>query len=392
MSVETKYPLATPSWDEKELATLQRVIDTGKFSMGAEVSAFEKEFADWVGSKYAIMVNSGSSANLIMVAACFFCKEAKLQKGDEVIVPAVSWSTTYFPLTQYGLILRFVDVDPDTLNLDLDKLETAVTPKTKAVLIVNLLGNPNDFKKLKQVCDSKNLLLMEDNCESLGATFDGKQAGTFGLMGSYSTYFSHHMSTMEGGLVCTDDEELYHIMLSLRSHGWTRHLPKENHVSGVKSDDPFEESFKFCLPGYNLRPLELEGALGRTQLGKLKDFVAIRRRNAEQFCELAGNHRELAIQKEVGRSSWFGFSLIVKKESERTRKELVQLLTESGVEVRPIVAGNFLKNPVMKWLEYHEAGPMDNANWVDTNGLFVGNQERDLSEEIKYLADVLQRF
>ena len=161
------------------------------------------------------MTSSGSTANLIMIAALFFKKENPLKRGDEIIVPAVSWSTTYFPLQQYGLKVKFVDVDLETLNMDVDKLEAAITDKTRAILTVNLLGNPNDFAKIKSLIEGKDIILLEDNCESMGATFDGQQAGTFGLMGTYSSFFSHHIATMEGGCVVTDDEEIYHILLFL---------------------------------------------------------------------------------------------------------------------------------------------------------------------------------
>ena len=223
-------PLATSTWDDKEIAALNSVIESGMFSMGKHVAEFEAEFAEFVGSKYSVMVNSGSSANLLAVAALFFKKERKLKAGDEVIVPAVSWSTTYYPLQQYGLKLKFVDIDKDTLNLDLKQLESAITEKTKAIFAVNLLGNPIDYNKVESLIEGKDIYLLEDNCESLGATLNGKQAGTFGVMGTYSSFFSHHISTMEGGLIATDDEELYHILLSIRSHGWTRHLPKDNKV------------------------------------------------------------------------------------------------------------------------------------------------------------------
>ena len=158
----------------------------------------------------------------------------------------MSWSTTYYPLYQYGLKIKFVDIDLNTLNYDLDQLEQAVTDKTRAIMAVNLLGNPNDFGRIQQIIGERDIVLMEDNCESMGAKFEGKYAGTFGVMGGYSSFFSHHISTMEGGLIVTNDEELYQILLSLRAHGWTRNLPKQNLVCSDKSDDPFEESFRFA--------------------------------------------------------------------------------------------------------------------------------------------------
>ncbi|KZN51392.1 DegT/DnrJ/EryC1/StrS family aminotransferase [Pseudoalteromonas luteoviolacea] len=388
----TNYSLASSTWDDNELDAIKRVIESDMFTMGKEVAKYEKEFADFFGSKYAVMVNSGSTANLLMIAALFFTKnpELKLQRGDEVIVPAVSWSTTYFPLQQYGLKVKFVDIDRKTLNIDLDKLEDAITPKTKAIFAVNLLGNPNDFARLNSIIEERNIILLEDNCESMGATFNGKQAGTFGIMGSYSSFFSHHIATMEGGCITTDDEELYHILLCIRAHGWTRNLPKENLVSGIKSDDPFEESFKFMLPGYNVRPLEMSGAIGIEQLKKLPSFIEQRRKNAHLFIELFGSHPYIEIQQEVGESSWFGFSLVLKENSPITREQLITVLREHGIECRPIVTGNFLKNKeVLEFFDYEIGSSIECAEYIEEHGLFVGNHQVDLTEQLTLLSNAL---
>lgn len=385
-----QYPLATTSWDSLEYEAMQKVIKSGMFTMGEHVKIYEKDFANYLGSKYAVMVSSGSTANLIMVASLFYKKKNPLKRGDEVIVPAVSWSTTYFPLQQYGFKLKFVDIDLETLNFDLNALESAITPNTRLIMAVNLLGNSNNYQTIKKLIDGKNIILIEDNCESLGATFEGKQCGTFGAMGTFSSFFSHHISTMEGGIVCTDDEELYHILLCLRAHGWTRNLPKHNHVSGVKSDDPFEESFKFILPGYNVRPLELSGAIGIEQLKKLPGFVSERRKNAARFTELFHNHPSLMIQKEIGESSWFGFSFVIKPGSNITRKDLVKRLTDNGIECRPIVAGNFAKNEALKWMDYEIHHKLKNADWIDDNGLFIGNHHVDMAEGLKFVAKTLE--
>jgi dTDP-4-amino-4,6-dideoxygalactose transaminase len=389
----TNYALASSTWNENEYAAIQRVIESDMFTMGKEVAQYEKNFAEFFGSKYALMVSSGSTANLLMIAALFCTKNdsIKLKRGDEIIVPAVSWSTTYFPLQQYGLKVKFVDIDLDTLNMDLDKLEEAITEDTRAILTVNLLGNPNDFSRMNEIIAGKDIFILEDNCESMGATIDGKQAGTFGVMGTYSTFFSHHMATMEGGCVVTDDEELYHILLCIRAHGWTRNLPKFNKVSGEKSDDPFEESFKFILPGYNARPLEMSGALGIEQLKKLPSFIETRRENAKLFQSLFGNHPYLSIQQETGRSSWFGFSLIIKENAPYTRAELVKLLTENGIECRPIVTGNFLKNTeVLEYFDYEVSGTLEAAEYLDKHGLFVGNHQNEIKKEIELLSKVLK--
>lgn len=391
MMTKSNFPLATSSWDEKEYAAIQRVIDSGFFSMGEEVAAFERQFAAAMGTRFAVMVNSGSSANLLIIAALRYHSSKKLMPGDEVIVPAVSWSTTYFPLYQYGLKLKFVDIDADTLNFDLGQLATAITDATKAILAVNLLGNPNDFKAIGELVGERDILLIEDNCEALGAVLDGRQAGTFGLAGSYSAFFSHHISTMEGGVVVTDDEELFHIMLSLRAHGWTRNLPKENKVTGTKGDDPFTESFRFVLPGYNLRPLELSGAIGREQLAKLPDIVAGRRRNAETFKSVMADFPQLSVQREIGESSWFGFSLVVREDANIDRVRLLQALGENGIEYRPVVAGNFARNEVIKFMDHEIHGDLANADHVDRQGLFIGNHHYELDREFQMLSDALKQ-
>ncbi|HEY1057326.1 MAG TPA: DegT/DnrJ/EryC1/StrS family aminotransferase [Limnobacter sp.] len=386
-----KYPLATATWDDAEYAAMQSVIASGMFTMGQKVQAFESDFAKLFGSKHAVMVNSGSSANLLMVAALFYTQNERLRlkAGDEVIVPAVSWSTTYHPLQQYGLRVKFVDIDLNTLNYDMQALASAITDKTRMIFVVNLLGNPNDFDALNALIAGRNIFYMEDNCESMGATYKGKQAGTFGVMGSFSSFFSHHISTMEGGMITTDDEELYHILLSIRAHGWTRNLPKHNRVTGTKSDDPFEESFKFVLPGYNVRPLELSGALGIEQLKKLPNLIDHRRKNGALLQEAMSDNPFVMIQQETGASSWFGFSLIARPGSGMTRAEMLRRLNEAGFECRPIVAGNFAKNECVKYFDHEIHGDLRNADYLDQHGLFVGNHHYPLVEA---MADLKRAF
>jgi CDP-4-dehydro-6-deoxyglucose reductase, E1 len=383
-----KYPLAEFSWDQAEVDAMQRLIAAGTFTMGAHVQEFEHRFSEYVGSRYCVMVNSGSSANLLMVAALFYTRNAalKLERGDEVIVPAVSWSTTYAPLYQYGLKMKFVDIDLQTLNYDLAQLEAAVSDRTRAIMAVNLLGNPNDFSRIRQIVGDRNIVLIEDNCEAMGAEFEGKKTGTFGVMGSFSSFFSHHISTMEGGMIVTDDEELYHILLSLRAHGWTRNLPKHNHVCSEKSDDPFKESFRFVLPGYNVRPLELSGAIGIEQVKKLPGLIEERRNNGVLLQQAMDGHPDILIQQEIGSSSWFGFSLVIRPGSSLTRDVLLERLRAGGFECRPIVAGNFAGNEVVRYFDSEVHGSLQHADHIDRNGLFVGNHHYPMQEAVATLA------
>lgn len=386
-----KYTLASSTWDEKELQAIQDVIKSDMFTMGKNVAKFEKDFAKFTGSKYVVMTSSGSTANLIATAALFYTKNPKLKRGDEVIVPAVSWSTTYYPLYQYGLKLKFVDVDLYTLNYDLEALKSAISNKTKMIMCVNLLGNPNDFDTIKEIIEGRDIILLEDNCESMGAEYKGKQAGTFGVMGTFSTFYSHHMATMEGGFVVTDDEELYHILLCLRAHGWTRNLPKDNLVA-PKSDDWFSESFRFVLPGYNVRPVEMSGAIGIEQLKKLPNFLRYRRENAKLFCQYFDNHSDFIIQKEIGSSSWFGFSLVIRPNSKLQRKDIIKKLEENSIEYRPIATGDFTQNEVIKYFDYEIHNELKNAKYIHKRGFFVGNHQFSISEQINLFKKVLDNL
>lgn len=380
------YSLSDDTWGQEELQAAHKVIDSRYFTMGKNVSEYEKAFAAHFGARYAVMSNSGSSANLLAAAALVY--SGRLKKGDEVLVTAVSWSTTYFPLAQMGLKLRFVDIDPGTLNVDLAELEKAVTPATKAVMAVNLLGNPNDYRRLWGICKKYSLILIEDNCESMGASLDGKYTGTFGCIGTYSTYYSHHLCTMEGGMSLTDDEELYHYMLSIRSHGWTRHLPSESAIYR-KMDDPFYESFNFIMPGFNVRPLEIEAAVGLEQLRKLDGFVEQRRRNAAYFMEkIRGTG--FKVQEETGRSSWFGFALVLPEGRAGERGRYTDALRKARIEVRPIVAGNFVRQKALEYLDYSVSGSLENADYIHKNGFFVGNHSEEMGDRINYLVRTLE--
>lgn len=384
-----KYSLSDDTWAKEELEAIQRVINSNFFTMGSEVKKFEEKFAKKFGSKYAIMSNSGSSANLLAIAALIYSK--RLKPGDEVIVPAVSWSTTFFPLAQYNLKLKFVDIDLNSLNIDINQLKGAITKNTKMIFAVNLLGNPNDFDELLKLCNHNNIILLEDNCESMGATYKGKQLGTIGLMGTYSTFYSHHLCTMEGGITVTDDEELYHYMLSIRAHGWTRNLPKDSKIY-KKSDDEFYESFNFIMPGYNLRPLEMEAAIGNIQLDRLDEIIKQRRENAEYFKNKIKEFNDISIQNENENSSWFGFAMILNGNLKEKRKNLIKKFKEFQIEVRPIVTGNFIKNKAIEFLNYEIYNTTKNADYIHENGFFVGNHSKNNRDEIDYLMKALREF
>lgn len=332
-------PLSSDTWGWEERAAIKRVVDSGQVTMGRETAAFEKAYADYCGTKYCVAVNSGSSAVLLMVAAW------TLRYGPgTVVVPAVGWSTSYSPFQQYGWTLRFVDIDRETLNYDMERLWSAFSG-ADLILAINLLGNPNDFEAFPDIP------VLEDNCEAMGAVYKGRRTGSFGVMSAHSTYFSHHICTMEGGMVTTDDEYFYHMLLSLRSHGWTRHLPEQN-VFNVKP-----EKFSFIYPGYNVRPTDIQCAIGLEQLKKLPGFIEQRRENASRF--------PFRTQKEIGQSSWFGFAVFDDDVPKVVGK----------YEHRPVVTGNFLRQPAIKHYRY-EAGPTPNADYIHDHAVMIGNSHQ----------------
>lgn len=332
-------PISTDTWGPEEKKAAIDVINSGRYTIGVKTAEFERAYAEYCGTKYCVAVNSGSSANLLMVAAWTL-----RYGGGTVIVPAVGWSTSYSPFQQYGWKLIFVDIDRDTLQYDIEQLRGACTKYAPdLILAINLLGSSNDYYNFPQ-----GIPIIEDNCESMGATYMGRKTGSFGVMASHSTYFSHHICTVEGGLITTNNEYFYNMLLSLRSHGWTRHLPERN-VFDVKP-----EKFSFILPGYNVRPTELQCAVGIEQLKKLDDFIAVRRENASRF--------PCRKQKEVGESSWYGFAVY--------EDDIPKFV---NYESRPVVTGNFTNQPVIDYYDHEIYGVLSNAEYIDKNAIMVGN-------------------
>ena len=383
-----RYPLACDNWDDKEIEAIHKVIKSGRYTMGPNVKAFEKEFAEYFGCADAVMVNSGSTANLLMWATLALKHGLK---GD-IIVPAVSWSTTFFPLQQYGFKLNFVDIDKDTLNIDVNKIEDAITDNTVAIFAVNLLGNSCDYESLNEICEKHNLMLLEDNCESLGAiTNTDIHCGTVGHMGSFSFFFSHHLQTMEGGMIACQNVADADFIRSLRAHGWVRDLPDNNSIYN-KTGNSFKDSFTFITPGYSVRPLEMSGAIGSVQLGKWPDMWQKRIKNAEHFLSKFKDNNSVRTQKEIGQSSWFGFSMIFENHLEGKRDLNVEKFVENGIESRPIVAGNFMKNPVIKYLDYIDNNNYEVSNYIHENGLFIGNDVRDLKDNIDLVSNIIDEI
>ncbi len=386
----TNYKLASNTWDSLEAEAILEVLNSGNYTMGKRVSEFEDEFSDFLNVKHSIMVNSGSSANLIALASIKYSNE--FTNEPTVIVPAVSWSTTFFPLHQMGFKLRFVDIDLDTLNLNLQAVENAIDESVVAIMAVSLLGNPEGLSELSRLCDNRGLLLIEDNCESFGAKNYSKFAGTYGKVSTHSFFFSHHLQTMEGGMVCTNDDTIAIAARSLRAHGWTRDQKSGKHSDAVEGG--FNKSFEFVLPGYCVRPIEFMGAVGSVQLKKWPTMLDWRIKNANIFKNIITDYSNIIKIQQTpnSMSSWFGFSMILHGKASGKRADLEAVFKKYGIEYRPIVAGNFTRQTVIKHLNVDSIGVYKNADQVHLNGIFIGNDSRCLAKELSLLSSSLQDF
>ena len=386
--------LHEPTFGPDEInAALDCLLST-YVTMGPKVKAFEAEFAKAFGWKHAVMVNSGSSANLLAVAALANPEsENGLRPGDEAIVPALSWSTTVWPLVQYGLVPVIVDIDPNTLNIDPEEIERAIGPRTRGIMIVPVYGNPCDMDSISDICRRHDLILIEDCCESLGATYRGKPVGQFGRAATFSFYFSHHITTLEGGICVTDDFELAELMRILRAHGWIREV--EDPDRWLAKYPGFDRKFLFVNSGYNLRATELQGAIGSVQLQKLDDFVTTRRDNAAWFADQLSEFSEtLSFQTETKNSqhTWFGFPVFVDPNAPYTREALTAYLEGASIETRPIICGNIAEQPGMKLYPHRTVGDLSHANNVMRNAFSFGiHQEVDKTAR-SYIIKKFRRF
>jgi CDP-4-dehydro-6-deoxyglucose reductase, E1 len=386
-----KYSLSSSTWGPQEEKIIQKIIKSGKFTMGKYVQQFEKNFSSYIGKNYSVMVNSGSSANLLGLSSFLYTKFNPLKKGDEVIVSDLAWSTTYAPLQQLGLKLKILDIDLSSLNINIQHLEKAITKKTKLIVAVNILGIPCDLETIKAICKKKNILFFEDNCESLGASIKNKKTGSFGDISSHSFFFSHHICTMEGGMCSTDSYELYCIMKSLRAHGWTRDLPKNNPLI-KKPKNSFYEAYNFLMPGYNLRPVEIQGAIGIEQLKKVDNLVKKRRKNLKLFEKYFKQSKNFLIPYTNYYSSSFAFPLIIKNKSIVFKIKILKLLKKNKIDFRLIAGGSFVKQTYSKYFNFSFYKKIKNSILVHDRGFIIGNSGSDLSLQIRHLYKVLKNY
>lgn len=391
---KTRIPLSIPSYDwEEAYEAIESILST-YVTMGDKVKQFETMFAEYIGIRNAVMVNSGSTANLLALSILTNpVNRDRFEPGDEIITPAVTWATTVFPIVNCGLVPVLVDIDLETLNISVGEVEKAITGKTKAIMPVHLLGNPCAMKMLMEIAHQHDLLVIEDCCEAHGAEFDGQKVGTFGNLATFSFFFSHHISTIEGGMVLTNNDEYAELARALRVFGWIRDLRDKKEIATKYRD--IDERFLFVNVGYNFRPTEIQGAFGIHQIKKLDSFIGIRRENARYWTDNLAKYSDyfwLPQERAGTKHVWFGYPITIKPSAPFTREELVQFLEEKGVETRPIMAGNMSEQPAMQLFSYRKIGDLKNSRIIHRNSFFFGNHHGIGEIEREAIVEYIRKF
>mgnify|MGYP001315619709 CR=1 FL=1 len=403
---ETMVRYAGRVYDEKEMQRAMRSIMDFGLTYGPESKAFEEELATYLGRKYVVLVNSGSSANLLAVTALMAedFKE-KLSLGDEVITPALTFPTTLAPIVQNHLTPVFVDTHIGTYLMDTDSIERAVSDKTRAIFLPQTLGNIADMDKVNALCEKYNLLLLEDTCDALGTEFNGRKAGSFGLMSTFSFYPAHHITMGEGGAVATDSKRLNKILTSLRDWGRDCYCTHNSPING-ECNKRFEQSwgelpkgydhkYIYSHIGYNLKALDAQAAIGLEQLKKLPLFTEKRKsafKKLYQGLSPFKNYLDLPIATEGSDPSWFCFLISVKPNGHFVRKDLVDFLQKRKIDTRMLFAGNILKQPAFKNIRYRVFGTLDNTEYIMNNTFFVGVYPRLTDRMLDYMISVFRNF
>lgn len=399
MAIPTKhtFPLVDSSFDNQEILRCIETLLSGQLTMGKRVLEFERAFADAIGAPYAVMVNSGSSANLLAVSAAINpARNQRLVPGDYVAVPAVCWSTSIWPLVQLGLRPVLVDSDAETLNLSIPSLERALERlPIRAVMMVHILGNTTSMDALLALTVAHDLLLIEDTCESLGSTHRGRSLGTIGDFGTYSFYFSHHMTTIEGGMIVARTLEDYDLLKCLRAHGWSR---EQSNREVIEARHPeIDPRFLFINTGYNLRPMEIQASFGLEQLKRLDRMNANRRDNfrrlTEAFRSSPAWHDQIHFPSatEGADPCWFGFPFQVSEGIRFDYPKFTSLLMQNGVDTRPIVSGNMALQPAVRMFEIDcSLGPFEGAQSIHERGVFIGIHTEPLAQaRLEWLVGVV---
>ena len=392
---DCRWPLTSNTIGADETIAVLDVLLSGRITMGPQVAEFERTWSRFLGVEHSVMVNSGSSANLLAMSALASpIWKTGLRPGDEVIVPAVTWPTTVFPIVQVGCVPVLVDVDADTLNMTPHAVRHAITPKTRAIMPVHLLGNPCDMTEIMRIADQHNLHVIEDCCEAHGARVGDQPVGTFGEMSTFSFYFSHHMTTIEGGMISVrEDEKWSNFLLSTRSHGWLRQRSDRDNLARLFGQR--DDRWLFVTPGYNLRPMELNAAIGLVQLRQMPDFIRQRAELRRTLLEgLADCEDALRLQRELPGHfhSAFAFSMVLRENAPFTRDALRDHLEAGGIDTRPVVGGNLARQPAFEHIPWRTYSKLRVADDIDRNGLMIGINPGVTAEQTEYVIERIRAF
>lgn len=367
-------------------ALVSFIRETKRFTQFVKVAEFEKAFAKWNGSQYCVFVNSGSSANLVLVNSVK--EHFGWDDGDEIIVPAVTWPTTVTPVIQCGLTPVFADVNLSDLSFDYDKLSSKISSKTRAIFVAHLLGFPANIAKIKEIISGRGIILLEDCCESQGAISNKVKVGNLGIAGTFSFYWGHHMTTVEGGMLCTNNEKLYNLFLLKRSHGLARELPLKYHAGLRESYADINLDFLFLTDGFNVRNTEFSAVLGLTQLTHIDDFIWKRNENYQKFMKICSNYKKDLIILDVPGISSMVLPFVFK---DRKYKDAFQtVINENGIESRPLISGNLLRQPFLS--KYYNTVDYLNADLIHTNAFYIGNNQFVDDHHIGILYSLMEDF
>lgn len=397
-----RIPLAHSGLRENDINAAISVLKSGQLTMGKQVAAFEEKMAEYLGAKYFVMVNSGSSANLLMIEALLRPSKGKpkLKQGDSVLVPAIAWPTTIWPLIQLGLNPVFVDINASTLAIDFNQAQRIIDEseiEIKAIFPIHPLGYAIPPSQLNEFTKRNDLLLINDVCESLGSWSEGKHAGNVGFAGSYSFYFSHHITTMEGGGIATNDLAVCNDLKSMRSHGWSR--DRSDALEWSKDLSSNDSKFLFISTGYNVRPTEFQAALGLSQIAEIDEFISKRRYIARRVINsLAGTDLSVigaeTFEKNYSQNShsWMMIPILVGgKEPVFQKKRIVEILNEKEIETRPVLTGNFLAQPSIKRITKNLLPPeaFKSASMISDTAFLIGAHHEMREDQIEFLCETL---
>jgi CDP-6-deoxy-D-xylo-4-hexulose-3-dehydrase len=368
--------------NKNDIQSLIRWLETNpRLTKGEQTILFEKEWSAFTGVKHSVFVNSGSSANLGIISA--LVQSGKL-KNNKVLVPAVSWSTTVAPVIQCGLIPILVDADENNLGMCVDDLKLKIKEHNPSTcIIVHVLGFPCHMNEIMQLCQENDITLIEDSCESVGSVYAGRKTGCFGLASSFSFYFGHHMSTIEGGMICTNDDDFYELIKSVRSHGWDRDISTKEQTRLRKeyNVDEFSALYTFYYDGFNLRSTDLQAFIGREQLYKLPEIISKRQTNFNLYQSLV-KEREWKPNPTGEVISNFAYPIISK-----SKKMLVETFNKEGVECRPLICGSIGQQPF--WKKRYGECSLPMADRINKYGMYVPNHQSMTPEDVHKVSAII---